>query len=614
MPSSTFGVKHSCPKELESPMNTAPLPIEELASQLQLQDVRVGGGQPVWLEQRGGKGTLVRWNGVARDLTAGMDVRATVGYGGGDFDLTSEFVVFAHNNVLWRQSLETGDPVRLTPAFGQATSPAISPDQEWVAYVHREDDLDRLAVVQAAGNAWPSILAQGADFYMQPAWSPTGEQLAWVEWDFPAMPWTGSRLMLAQHHHGTLTSVKQIGGSASVGVFQPLFSQNGRWLFFIDNEGETDRLVRVDLNGGSQKVLVRGSLMDPALSHGMRCMSQGPKGHLYLRVVEDGKATLVHIEPERASRKTIPMPYAWISQLHGNDRELVALGESPTCPPRVISWDGSGWTVLRHSSAERHTLALSQPEHVTFETANGRKLFAIHYPPVGGSQVRPKAVINIHGGPTMARVENYYPQAQFLATRGYSVLALNYRGSTGYGRCYREALDLEWGKADVEDARAAADWLRRNHLATEETVAIMGASAGGFTTLLALETYPGVFQAGVSLFGVTDLLGLARRTHKLERRYLDILVGPLPEALSTYKERSPIAHAADIRDPVYLFQGTDDEVVLLSDTERFVASLREHRVVHFFRAYEGEGHGWSKPETIRDFYAELENFLRDTLG
>lgn len=595
-------------------MKATPLPVEELASQLQLQDVRVARDHTVWLEKRGGKGTLVRWNSVPQDITAGLDVGTTIGYGGGDFDLTSEFVVFVHDNVLWRQNIEAGDPMRLTPAFGQAASPTISPDQEWVAYVHREDDQDRLAVVHAAGDAWPSILARGADFYMQPAWSPTGEQLAWVEWDFPAMPWTASRLMLARHHHGTLTSVEQIGGNASVGVFQPLFSQSGEWLFFIDNEGETDRLVRFDLHNGSQRVLLLGSFMDAALSHGMRCMSPGPNGDLYLRVVEDGTATLLHIDPDRGSHETIPMPYTWISQPDGNDRQIVALGEDPTCPTRVVRWDGKSWTVLRHSSAERHTQALSQPKHVTFEAADGRKLFAIHYPPTAGSEDRPKAVINIHGGPTMARVKNFYPQAQFLATRGYSVLALNYRGSTGYGRSYRQALDLEWGNADVEDAKAAADWLRRNHLATDQTVAIMGASAGGFTTLLALEKHPGVFQAGVSLFGVTDLLGLARRTHKLERRYLDTLVGPLPDALTTYKERSPIARVADIRDPVYLFQGTDDKVVLLSDTERFVTALKVHAIPHLFKAYEGEGHGWSKPETIRDFYTELETFLRDTLG
>ncbi len=595
-------------------MKPVPFPIEALATEVRLRDSRVAGEHLVWLERRGGKGVLVRWNGVPQDLTAGIDVGSSLGYGGGDFDLAGDLVVFVQDGALWQLALDAGEPTRLTPSFGQAASPAISPDLGRVAYVHRDDDVDRLAIVATDGRSWPVILAQGADFYMQPAWSPDGEHLAWVEWDFPAMPWTSSRLMLATLGHGTPSGVNAVAGGDGVGVFQPLFSADGRSLYYVDNEGETDRLVRLDLASRSREVLLTGAIMEAAFDQGMRCMSLGPGGALYVRSSQEGAATLHRIDPAGTTDAPVSLAgYTWLSRPCGDAQRLVAVAESPTCPPRLVEWRGGDWTTLRFASAERHEPWLSRGRHITFENADGRQVFALHYPPTGEPPIRPKAVILVHGGPTSVRVLSFDPLVQFLATRGYSVLQLNHRGSTGYGRAYREALDGNWGVVDVEDAKAAADWLRANRLASPGGVAIMGGSAGGYTTLMALATQPGAFNAGVSLFGVTDLLGLAQRTHKLERRYLDGLVGPLPEALATYLERSPITHASAIRDPLCLFQGREDKVVLLSDAEAFVAALRHHGVPHRYTAYEGEGHGWSKPDTIRDFYSQLEGFLREKL-
>jgi dienelactone hydrolase len=591
-----------------------PLPIEALTDEVQLRDVRAVGGHIVWLERRGNRGVLVRWHGTPQDLTTGMNVGTTLGYGGGAFDLSTEFVVFVSGDVLWRQPLDAGPAHRITPASGKVASPVLSPDGRWVAYVHRENDTDRLGIVDALGGAWPSIAAQGADFYAQPAWSPAGDRLAWVEWDFPAMSWVSSRLMVGRHGDGRLTSVEQVAGSDGVGVYQPVFSPDGEALYFVDNEGETDRVVRLELASGAREVLFQGAIMEPGFAQGLRSMTLGPDGVLYVKTVEEGQAALVRLGPGGRSERLPLAGYGWLRQPAGDAEHLVAVAESPVRPPRVVLWQGAEWTVLRYASAERYREVLSRPSHVTIPGEHGEAIYGVLYPAVGGDASRPKAVINVHGGPTSMRGLSYEPLAQYLATRGYTVLLLNHRGSTGYGRAYREALDRRWGIVDVEDATSAADWLVREGLASEERVAIMGGSAGGYTTLMALATRPGTFGAGVSICGVADLLGMARRTHKLERRYLDILVGPLPEALPAYRDRSPVTLASAIRDPLCLFQGGQDEVVARSDADALVRELQRSGAEHRYTVYEDEGHGWSMPDTIADSYREIEVFLADSFG
>ena len=593
---------------------STPLPIEALTDEVSLRDVRAVAGHIVWLERRGGEGVLVRWRGTPQDLTAGMDVGTSLGYGGGAFDVSAELVVFVSGDVLWRQALAEGPAERITPRSGKAASPAISPDGRWVAYVHREDDTDRLAIVDTSGRTWPSIAAQGADFYAQPAWSPGGDRLAWVEWDFPAMPWISSRLMLGRHLEGRLASVEQVAGSDGVGVYQPLFSADGKALFYVDNEGESDRLVRLDLVGGSREIVLQGAIMEPGFAQGLRSMTLGPDGALYAKTVSEGAAALVRLQPGGRPERLTMAGYGWLRQPAGDAEHLVAVIESPVRAPRIGLWQGSGWTVLRYGSAERYRAGLSEPSHVAIPGVDGGTVYGVLYPAAGGDASRPKAVVNVHGGPTSMRGLSYEPLAQFLATRGHAVLLLNHRGSTSYGRAYREALDGRWGIVDVEDAGAAADWLVREGLATPGTVAIMGGSAGGYTTLMALATRPGTFAAGVSICGVTDLLGMARRTHKLERRYLDSLVGPLPEALPAYRERSPVRLASAIRDPLCLFQGAKDEVVAREDADAMVRELERRGTDHRYTVYEHEGHGWSRPDTIAHSYATLAAFLDERLG
>ncbi len=250
---------------------------------------------------------------------------------------------------------------------------------------------------------------------------------------------------------------------------------------------------------------------------------------------------------------------------------------------------------------------------MSWSSFDGEAAHGLFYPPTNpefSSSGKPPLVVLIHGGPTSQVTAAYDARAQFLATRGYAVLQVNYRGSTGYGRDYMLKLRHSWGIYDVEDARTACLYLAEQGMVDERRRVIMGGSAGGFTVLQSLVTHPGFYTAGICLYGVANQFTLASDTHKFETRYLDTMLGPLPEAADIYRERSPIFHAERITDPIAVFQGEIDRVVPRAQSDEIVASLRTRGVPHEYHVYEGEGHGWRKTETIERFYESVDRFLR----
>jgi dipeptidyl aminopeptidase/acylaminoacyl peptidase len=276
--------------------------------------------------------------------------------------------------------------------------------------------------------------------------------------------------------------------------------------------------------------------------------------------------------------------------------------------------NGGPPSIRRRSDSETvPPAALSRPEPVSWTSFDGEEAHGIYYPPASDrfeSSGAPPLVVIVHGGPTSQSLAQWSPPTQFLATRGYGVLQVNYRGSTGYGRHYMLKLRESWGIYDVQDSKSGAQALADRGLADASRFVIMGGSAGGFTVLQSLVEVPGFYRAGVCSFGVSNQFTLASDTHKFESRYLDSMLGPLPEAAARYRERSPIFHAAKIVDPIAVFQGDIDRVVPREQSDSIVASLRARGVPHEYHVYEGEGHGWRKTETIEQFYTTLERFLR----
>lgn len=576
----------------------------------------------LWLEGRSGRGVVVAQplGEAPYDLTGDMNVRGGVGYGGGDYSVRNGVVVFAEKNGrLYRRELGYGFSRSITPAFGGVASPQLSPDGHWVVFVHTYEGRDVLGLVDSLGRTWPVKLVEGADFYMQPVWHPSGKTLAWVEWDHPNMPWDGTRLMLADlaGEQPGVGSSQLIAGGPEVAILQPAFSPDGRYLSFVQNEGEWDQLVLFDLADGSLKLLVEdASLLKPAWVQGVVVQAWTPdsKQIVFLQM-GDGKAGLKRVNVQTGQVETVDLPaYTMLSHpTVSTEGRLALAANGPTVSTRIISMVGETETIHQRSTSEAIPPEdLPQAYEIKWQTDDGEMAYGIFYPPTSSHYTGtglPPAIVYIHGGPTSSSSVRLCMEAAFFTSRGYGYLEVNYRGSTGFGRKYRDALKGKWGEIDVVDAVGGAQALIDQGLADPGRLVIKGGSAGGYTVLNALIRYPGMFKAGLCSYGVSNLFTLAMDTHKFEERYNDSLVGPLPEAAEKYREWSPMFQADKIKDPVAVFQGEEDRVVPPSQSEEIVQALKANGVPHEYHLYPGEGHGFRKMETLREFYRAIERFL-----
>jgi dipeptidyl aminopeptidase/acylaminoacyl peptidase len=596
-------------------------------------------GSLVWLEDRLGRDVLVvqEADGQApRDLNADFAAGGRVGYGGGAFGLGGDQVVFveATTGRLYRQPVHSGTPRAITPAFGGAASPTVSPDNRWVLFVHTYEGQDCLAIVDLEGRFWPRRLAIGADFYMQPAWHPDGKQVAWVEWDHPNMPWDGTRLQVASLEAKpgrlpALTEVQTIAGGEEIAIFQPQFASNGRFLVYASDESGWWQLYSYDLLRGEHRQVTDTPAEHglPAWIQGMRTFDLAPDGRnvVFLRN-QGGWLGLwqAGLEGEEESRISLEQGYTYLMQPRVSpDGEQVALVASGnTLPQRLISVrlpsakapPPTATRILRRTNSEElPSQGYSSPRPITWAGLDGGDVFGLFYAPANPAfegAGAPPLIVKVHGGPTDQYFADFNLDVQFFTSRGYALLLPNYRGSSGYGRAYRNALRGNWGIYDVQDSVSGAQALADRGEVDGGRMVIMGSSAGGFTVLKILEDYPRLFKAGVSRYGVADQFQLALETHKFEAHYNDRLIGRLPEAASLYRERSPIFFADRIQAPLAIFQGDEDRVVPRRQADELVKILQRQGVPHVFHVYAGEGHGFRKPETIRHYYQTVEAFLR----
>ncbi|MFB6262896.1 MAG: prolyl oligopeptidase family serine peptidase [Bradymonadaceae bacterium] len=605
---------------------------ETMAGDLTLRDVAWSDETQtlVWQENRGGEGRLVarRSNAAERDVTREHDVQGGVGYGGGALAVHGDTVFFvADEGRLHRSALDEGRATPIVPPHGRTASPTVSPDGARVVFVHTDGDTDLLASVDAEGTDWPTKLITGADFYMQPEWHPAGDRLAWIEWDHPNMPWDGTRLKSAEIHRtasGLVADESELwDGDERTSILQPAFSPDGSRLAYISDRTGWWHLYLRDLETGESRQLTDGDfeIGGPAWVQGMRWFAWGPEGsRLYALRNSHGKFDLLRVKLDGDAETVDAVDeYDHLAQpTISTSGRLAFLGSANDTPPRVVTWGpGEADRIERRSSAERvpdSKLADVEPVSWTVETDSGQtEVYGNYYPPTNPefeSSGPPPALLMVHGGPTSQRTAAFEAENQFFASRGYAVLDVNYRGSTGYGREFRTALQGEWGVADVDDVRGGADFLVDEGLADPDRLVVMGGSAGGYTVFQMLVSHPGAFAAGIAMYGVSNLFTLATDTHKFEEHYTDSLIGPLPDASETYRERSPIYHADSIEDPLCIFQGGEDEVVPRQQSDSIVESLESRGIPHEYHVFEDEGHGWRNPETVEAFYEKTQAFLK----
>lgn len=578
----------------------------------------MGDGTIVWLESIDGNTDLVvqRPSDSQHKLVTGKKISGTLGYGGGAFTCHSDHIFFISDNALYQVNKMGGLCTRVSRELGDISSPSISPDGSKVMLIHSSDRRDSIILNSLDSHAWPSEIASGADFYMQPTWHPSGKSIAWIEWDHPQMPWDGTRLMMADINGFEASNIRQIAGDPDIPVFQPEFSSDGRYLSYISSTGEFDALILLDLNTNKTSTLVEEKILaEPAWLQGMRVYGWGSGGIYYLET-KSAKRHLCHVSLGGGEKHLPIEPYQWFEQISVSSKydQVCLIASSSQIPARVITISGKGSRIIARSAPENiATGYISNPEHISWPAPDGTVTYALYYPPANPeftSTELPPLILNVHGGPTSARNYTFNEKAVFFNARGYAYAELNYRGSTGYGRSYMLKLRQHWGKTDVEDAIGCANVIAELGLADRSRMVIMGGSAGGYTTLNALIKHPGVFSLGINLFGVSNLFDFLIETHKFEERYNDSMVGVFPKDAALFREYSPSEHLDKIQDPMLIFQGDKDVVVPKAHSDLVVDALNKNGVPNIYRVYAGEGHGFKKIANIVDMYETVETALK----
>ena len=585
--------------------------------------IEVDGGDVYWVESRpaeGGRSAVVRRDAsgaVSDAVPAGFDARTRVHeYGGGAYAVRDRVLYAASFGDQRLYRIEAGgEPVPITP------EPAIPAGLRYADFEfgdgfllavresHRQDGepVNELVRIPLGGEAGPEVMASGHDFYSNPRLSPDGRTLAFLTWDHPSMPWESTTLWVM----GPGEEPRAVAGGPGESVFQPEWSPDGVLHFASDRTGWWN-LYRLGRTGVEALLTVDGEIGDYAWVFRLRRYGfLGDGSILAVAGMPSGPEVMV-VDPGGAAR-SLPRPGDWVAPLMAvaGDAAFMVVGAGDRFPEvvRLDATTGESTVIAPAPDPGVAQEYLSTPEKIEFGTPDG-PAYAHHYPPRNPDHAAPAGelpplLVLSHGGPTGSARTYLNLAIQFWTSRGLAVVDVDYGGSAGYGRAYWKRLDGRWGIVDVRDCALAAQHLVAAGKADGDRLAIRGGSAGGYTTLATL-AFRDDFAAGASHFGVADLLLLAEHTHKFESRYLDGLVGPLPEARPIYDERSPLRNAGSITCPVILFQGLDDRVVPPEQSEAMAEALRSRGIPVAHLEFEGEGHGFRRAENqIRVLEAEL---------
>ena len=471
-------------------------------------------------------------------------------------------------------------------------------------------------------------LFQGRDFYAFPEISPAGDRIAFLAWDLPDMPWDQAALYVATSgSNGGVGRPERIAGGKGIAAMQPQWLPDGRLVFLTDANG-WGNLALWDDDSVRDLTRLKIDLGLPMWNLGTRSFVVDARGRLRASASVDGRPVLVTVEALDQRRPTVTTEPMGVGSASIGGLAACAGGLAATLGydrrPAVLGFlsDKKRAPAIVRASSDMTLSAseISVGRHVQFRGGDGRATYARYYAPAsarhkGPRGVLPPALVLAHGGPTSAAGRGFGLRAQFYATRGFAVIDVDYAGSTGYGRAYRERLDGMWGIADVKDCAAAAAWAGREGLADPRRIAVAGGSAGGYTVLMALATTRGVFAAGSSHYGISDLALLMEHTHKFEAGYLHRLLGTTPRNWRKACEaRSPLTLIDGMRAPVILFQGLDDKVVPPEQSRGIAEKLRERGIRAELHEFAGEGHGFRRADTIVAVLEAELAFLRSVMG
>lgn len=592
--------------------------------------IALDGNDVYWTEGRpaeAGRNAIVcrTPDGKTADVTLSpFNVRTRVHeYGGGAFTVKDGIIYFSNfaDQRLYKQTPD-GEPQPLSQESGgnlRYADAVIDTERGRIICVCEDhtggghEPVNTLVSINLDKDEDIQVLASGSDFYASPRLSPDRTQLAWLSWNHPNMPWDGTQLWVAPiQADGLLGEPQLVAGGVEESVFQPEWSPDGVLYFVSDRTGwwnlyrwhpplapgrlgEIEPLCEMEAEFGL-----------PQWVFGMSTYAVESANRIICTYTQDGIWYLASLDTQTKQLEVIETPYTDISSVHAANNRAVFMAGSATEPTAVVQLDLATrqLEVLRRSSdLEIDTGYLSVPQAIAFPTENSLTAYAFFYPPQNKDYTaptgeKPPLIVKSHGGPTASTSSAFNLKIQYWTSRGFAFVDVNYGGSTGYGRDYRQRLKDNWGIVDVDDCANAAKYLAEQGLVDGERLAIAGGSAGGYTTLAAL-TFRDIFKAGASYYGVSDLEVLAKDTHKFEARYLDGLIGPYPERKDLYEKRSPIHFTDQLSCPVIFFQGLEDKVVPPNQAEMMVEALKAKGLPVAYVAYGGEQHGFRRAENIK---------------
>lgn len=601
---------------------------------ISLGQLVVDGAAVYWTEGRpaeGGRYVIVKWtaeNGRFDLTPAPFNARTRVHeYGGGAYTVHNDTAYFANfaDQRLYRQELG-GAPQPVTPDLGAGVvrfANGVMDGRNGRLLAIREDHRqapaeaqNSLVSLQLDGHDDGTILAGGNNFYASPALSPSGQQIAWLTWNHPNMPWDGTELWLADldidpEGNHTLSNARHIAGGPTESIFQPRWSPDGT-LYYISDRSNWWNLYRWNGTAAEAIYPMAAEFGEPQWVFGQSTYDFADANTLICWYTQNGRSTIASLDLPSRQLTPLTLPYIG-SRIYVTNGKLVYLGSSPTAAGAVVCYDlATGETTLLAQASsltiDPDDISIAQP--IEFPTADNLTAHAYFYPPQNKTYAapaddKPPLLVLSHGGPTGATTDDLDLAIQYWTSRGIAVVDVNYGGSTGYGREYRQRLNGTWGVVDVVDCVNAALYLVAQGLADSNRLAIRGGSAGGYTTLCAL-TFHKVFRAGASHFGISDMEAMAHETHKFESRYLDSLIGAYPAEQEKYRQRSPIHYVDQLNCPLILFQGLEDLVVPPNQAEMMFAALQTKGIPVAYLPFAGEQHGFRRAENIkRSLEAEL---------
>ena len=635
----------SCPQPLSA--RTA------LGRQPVLKTPKILGNWVLWLEQRpqenGRTTALIRpWRQTkkaAKELTAApANLRCRIHeYGGGAMAmaLMGDQMLLCwiddSDGCLWQQTwrgLRGEDcaaltaetpPIRISAPGAWSLGGGLI-DQarlRWLGVMECNGRDHLVSVALNQSDQQPQVLHAADDFVGYPALSADGSQLAWVEWRQPAMPWDASELRCAcLTSEGQLTQMQTLAGSRpdaeqTISVFQPLWQPDGSLVVAEDSNGWWNLMRLANPTSGKQNWErpwpMQAETAMPQWVFGMSTCAWDGK-QLVAAICSEGRWKLKQLKND-GTIVSVDQPFDDLADLHADAGRAVVIASNPCIGEGLLELElaTGDWQHTPASEAALPINAISSAEPLWFKGAGGLPTHAWYYPPLGGASSDAPLLVKSHSGPTAMARRGLSLGIQFWTTRGWGVVDVNYGGSSGFGRAYRERLNGGWGVVDVQDCAAAAMALVEAGQAHPQKIAIEGGSAGGFTTLACL-CFTDVFQVGACRYAVSDLTSLATETHRFEARYLDSLVGAWPEDRDRYEQRSPLQHAQSICCPVIFFQGLQDKVVVPEQTERMAAALSSKGIPVEVQTFSEEGHGFRDSDVKVQVLEATERFFRHHLG